>query len=201
MSEASDNTVSSESASDSSGAPSEGDAQAPPSVEPSGTDGPASASAPLVRSEASKPPTKRELAARAEVLAKDLGIEVAISGNHAQLTELVASLEQQLAARARGGQQSAAAAAPPGPSPQPKHQAPSQPSAPPAPKVQAPAALAPAKSSEPAPVDYYVARKRSITSRRGILGPGERVFPRDVSEGEKRLDELATAGVLERRSL
>jgi hypothetical protein len=46
--------------------------------------------------------------------------------------------------------------------------------------------------------DYVVAEGRSITSQRGILGPGETVSPKDFG-GQERLDELVKAGTLVRK--
>lgn len=44
-----------------------------------------------------------------------------------------------------------------------------------------------------------VAEGKSITSQRGILGPGTAVSEKDVSGGKERLDELAKAGTLVRK--
>lgn len=45
---------------------------------------------------------------------------------------------------------------------------------------------------------YEVAPKRSVTSRRGVLGPGVAVAASDFHAGEQRLVELERAGVLVR---
>lgn len=46
---------------------------------------------------------------------------------------------------------------------------------------------------------YFVAEGRSITTKRGTLGPGEHVEERDFAAGQERLDELVKAGTLVHR--
>lgn len=43
---------------------------------------------------------------------------------------------------------------------------------------------------------FTVAKGKSVSSRRGILGPGDEVSARDFAAGAERLDELVDAGVL-----
>lgn len=43
---------------------------------------------------------------------------------------------------------------------------------------------------------YFVAEKVEITSKRGQLKGGSRVFARDFPTGQKRVDELVAAGHL-----
>ncbi len=60
-------------------------------------------------------------------------------------------------------------------------------------------APAPASADAPAPeapTGYVVAPGRSLTSKRGIRGPGQDFRASDVHGGEKRLRELAAAGFL-----
>ena len=48
--------------------------------------------------------------------------------------------------------------------------------------------------------DFEVAEGHSVTSQRGILGPGTTVSARDFSGGDERLNELAKSGTLVRKS-
>lgn len=120
-------------------------------------------------------PSKRELIAAAEDLAQELGLDVVTSGlTKSALRDLV----DDLRARCRARAEDLSATAPP---------VPREPDAAWTPVV------------EPELGAYCVAPGRSITSRRGILGPGTQVLPRDVSGGEERLAHLERAGVLQRR--
>lgn len=58
------------------------------------------------------------------------------------------------------------------------------------------AKAAKAAADKPKKPRYAVAKGKSITSKRGILGPGDEVRVTDLSGGKERLDELAKAGVV-----
>lgn len=51
-------------------------------------------------------------------------------------------------------------------------------------------------SKEKGKAPFTVAKGKSVSSRRGILGPGDEVSARDFAAGAARLDELVDAGVL-----
>lgn len=58
-----------------------------------------------------------------------------------------------------------------------------------------PAKEQPKKADKPKP-PYAVAQGKSVTTKRGLLGPGEEVTARDFPGGVERLRELAEAGVV-----
>ena len=41
-----------------------------------------------------------------------------------------------------------------------------------------------------------VAQGRAVTTRRGVLGPGEAIFAKDVTGGDKTLQNLIKAGIV-----
>ena len=53
----------------------------------------------------------------------------------------------------------------------------------------------PTKSDKPK--SFLVVKGKAITTKRGILGPGEEVTAKDFHAGEQRLRELVEAGVVE----
>lgn len=117
-------------------------------------------------------PTNRELADEAKALGEKLGVEVSTTGlGKAKLVELVEELRLKLEAPSATGDAGAA-----------KNDG--------------------GAGSGPAPeLAYYVAAGRSISSKRGVIGAGERVRPEDIygDDAVERLEYLASRGVLEKR--
>jgi hypothetical protein len=158
--------------------------------------------------------SNRELSEQADALGKELGLSVDTKGlNNQALTELVANLEKRRSAAAKSspapgivagelqpGEElkpspAPAAAAPPPPpekSPRPPIDGASDGSkGGPPPKVQ------PKGVKPKAP--YVVAKGRSLTCRRGVLGPGEEIKASDVANGQAQIDHLVKSGYVVKR--
>jgi hypothetical protein len=115
-------------------------------------------------------PTNRELIAQAQALSTELGVDAPTDRlNNAQLTALVAQLEKQKAERGAGGSEAAAAAAAMG-----------------------------AGAAQQRKHPYEVAAGRSITSPRGVLGPGVEVRLTDYAPDD--LENLVALGYIVRNT-
>lgn len=141
--------------------------------------------------------SNKELIDEAEALSRELGLEVPRTqglGN-TSLTELVAGLRERRDSKAAAqGGASRPSAAPAGAPPPPAAKQPRPPvngaddgttGGPPQ-----KAAPKPAKTRFP----YAVAPGKSLTTRRGVLGPGAEIRPADVADGEKQLEHLVGRG-------
>jgi hypothetical protein len=49
--------------------------------------------------------------------------------------------------------------------------------------------------SKAKPKVYVVSKRRSVTSKRGILGEGETVFPSDLHGGQEAFDDFVSKGI------
>lgn len=145
--------------------------------------------------------SNKELAARALELGRELGEEVETAGlNNAKLAELVATLEERLAAKPGGPGAEVTAVATAETATTVVDGEPS--------KVQAPAeqpkakasAGPPAKPPEPkAPVFRVAPGKAVATLSREVQGPNAEVTAADFQQGALRLEQLLAAGYLVKR--
>lgn len=159
-------------------------------------------------------PSNKELTDKALDLAKKLGVEVKTGGNNADLTKLVEDLTAQLAAKET----------PPPPSPtddpeseakakaeaereaaEAKALADAEAAAAAAAQAEAEAKAAQARADEAKKAaeaaearvaTYTVVAGRGITSKRGIIGGGDRVFARDFEGGQAILDDFVERGLI-----
>jgi hypothetical protein len=153
--------------------------------------------------------TNRELAEEAKSLAKTLSMEVDTTGlGNAKLTELVESLRAKTGeatkAESGGTQEGATSAGDGSTAPAATAPAASKPATPEAtrPPIDGasdgsqggppPAAKARPKARWP----FTIAPGKSVTSKRGIRGPGDEVRATDFRGGEERLAQLVAAGVV-----
>lgn len=123
-------------------------------------------------------PSNKDLAEAVKDLGKMLGEDVVTTGlSKVKLVEKLEELKAKLAAReSRSGEPASSTA------------------------DDKPSSAAPAPAAEPKTGPrYYVAERRSVTTKRGLISAGERIEPRDVSGGEERLEHLASRGVLVKR--
>lgn len=152
--------------------------------------------------------SNRELMSRAEELAKELGTPVRLFGlTHDALTRLVEDLEEKLAQRVleAAATAPAPAAAPPpaavvrAPAPASEPPLAAAQAIPPPPLDGATGKLSEALPAPPAaPLGVSVVPGKSITSLRGILGPGTLVTAKDFTHGQATVDDLLGKGILVR---
>ena len=135
--------------------------------------------------------SNKDLAKEALALGKELELDVKVEGlNNAKLEALVAKLRAEKAERAKappvsgGAVRKSEGEGSKGDSPKPDS------TAPPAPPETAPA-------PKGARV-VVVAEGRSVTSKRGILGPGTEVRPEHFAGGEEAVKRLLKAGIFKR---
>ncbi len=161
-------------------------------------------------------PSNKELIEEAKAIAAKLGLEVTTEGlNNAKLTELVADLKAKEAAASGASEATKPAAAAPTPraggaqrSTSSTKTAAAQPK-PPLVDGAGPTKLGgppPPPPPPPAPAPrarfpYAIAPGKSITSRKGVLGPGEEVLPRyfneaDEAAGMKVIEDLVAKGYI-----
>lgn len=142
-------------------------------------------------------PSNKELSTEAHKLAEELGTSVRTwSLNNRELQDLVDDLRRR---RAGQGEEPAQVDEE---QPQPETTDPKRPRdwappPPPQPKPDPPAAAAPApKTAERERGGYVIAPGISLTSLRGVLGPGTAVTAADFSGGQQTIDDLLANGSL-----
>jgi hypothetical protein len=145
--------------------------------------------------------SNKDLAARARELGRELGEEVETAGlNNAKLVELVATLEERLAAKpgAPGAEVTAGDDTEDEDAAEIEIEEPEAPEKPEQPKaavVETPAVAPEAK----APVFRVAPGKAVATLSRDVQGPGAEVTAGDFPQGDKRLEQLLAAGYLVKR--
>jgi hypothetical protein len=118
--------------------------------------------------------SNRELTAEATSLGKKLGVEAETSGlKNDGLTRLVERLRAEVVARESGVMMSDKTATEPAMDPVP-----------------------PVLAEPERELVYTIARRRSVTSRRGILPAGTVVTSRDFAGGDESLAELVASGTV-----
>lgn len=141
--------------------------------------------------------SNRELIEQAVALGQKLGKPVRTFGlNHAALVQLVEELQEELAER--DVVESAVTDPPPAPVlPPPAEELPRPVDGMTGELAREPVVVAPPPAPPRAgPGEVAVAPGKSITSLRGVLGPGTVVSPKDFMHGQETIDHLLTRGTL-----
>jgi hypothetical protein len=137
--------------------------------------------------------SNKELAEQAQLLGFELGEEVETEGlRNQELAELVARLRERV--QSKNGTPSTE---PPPPAPEPTPDTPPIDGA-----ADGSQGGPPPPAPEPTPAqrfEYQIAPGKSLTSPRGMLGPGDEIRATDVADGVKQLDYLVERGYVTKR--